>query len=439
MPPRFTWTTLCCLLALSTVTQSAAQAQTAAAQPFAFGDFTWMTGTNRQHKALLDSPYFTGSALLDINYAYAFARPIDNTLVGSTTTGRHNELNLLLGSLGGDLHVGDAHATLTLQVGSTATLVPRNDPSVNRGQYDLATAYRFVREAYAGYHFNVLGGLNLDAGIFMSYVGLFSYLNAENWAYQPSFVSDNTPFFFQGLRAQLFPNEHLKVELWLINGWQTYAKFNSLPGVGYQVNYRPCEALSLVSNGYAGTDTKGQPHRVRLHSDNSVVWRYYNAPEQAGLHRAALSFTVDVGGESGGGVQLTGKGRNPAQNFVGAMAYNRLWFVQDTLGLTLGGGYINNPGRYLVLAPPGLGAAAFSQNPGDPFSAWDASITLDYMPNETVTLRLEGLHRWASVPYFAGRGGVTSTTGYLTDATPGFRADLRRSENRVHVALMFRL
>ncbi len=28
-------------------------------EPFAFGDFTWLNGTNRQHKALLDSPYFT--------------------------------------------------------------------------------------------------------------------------------------------------------------------------------------------------------------------------------------------------------------------------------------------------------------------------------------------------------------------------------------------
>jgi hypothetical protein len=29
--------------------------------------------------------------------------------------------------------------------------------------------------------------------------------------------------------------------VWLINGWQTYGKFTSLPGVGFQIDYRPRE------------------------------------------------------------------------------------------------------------------------------------------------------------------------------------------------------
>jgi len=36
--------------------------------------------------------------------------------------------------------------------------------------------------------------------------------------------------------------------------------------------------------------------------------------------------------------------------------YNRFWFDNDRYGLTLGGGKINNPGRYLVLLPPINGA-----------------------------------------------------------------------------------
>jgi hypothetical protein len=55
--------------------------------------------------------------------------------------------------------------------------------------------------------------------------------------------------------------------------------------------------------------------------------------------------------------------------------------------LTLGG-QINNPGRYLVLLPPINGATAitgtpyFTENPGDPFKAWDASVAFDYMPSQ---------------------------------------------------------
>ncbi len=101
-----------------------------------------------------------------------------------------------------------------------------------------------LTEAYGGYHFDALHGINVDAGIFMSYVGLFSYYNFDNWAYQPSYVSSNTPWFFTGMRVQIFPTEKLKIEPWIINGWQSYGRFNDRLGLGGQVLYRPTGWLS---------------------------------------------------------------------------------------------------------------------------------------------------------------------------------------------------
>src|ERR1022692_676097 len=69
--------------------------------------------------------------------------------------------------------------------GMFSVTTPRNDGSVGRGQWDLRGAYKYFGEAYGGYHFNVNHGLNVDAGIFVSYIGLFSYWNFDNWAYQP--------------------------------------------------------------------------------------------------------------------------------------------------------------------------------------------------------------------------------------------------------------
>jgi hypothetical protein len=43
-----------------------------------------------------------------------------------------------------------------------------------RGQWQLDTAYRYISEAYGGYHFDTMNGINVQAGIFMSYVGLWS-------------------------------------------------------------------------------------------------------------------------------------------------------------------------------------------------------------------------------------------------------------------------
>jgi hypothetical protein len=99
------------------------------------------------------------------------------------------------------------------------------------------------------------------------------------------------------------------------------------------------------------------------------------------------------------------------------MLYNRLWFDKDKYGLTVGGGQINNPGRYLVLLPPINGATAvtgtayFPEDPGQPFHGTDGTITYDYMPSQYVTFRSEYGYRHSDVPYWAGRGGSTPPGG----------------------------
>jgi hypothetical protein len=114
--------------------------------------------------------------------------------------------------IGGDFHYANVRGRLMTQFGMYSFTTPRNDASPLRGQWDFDTAYRYVSEAYGGYHINKLNGINVDAGIFMSYVGLYSYYQFDNWAYQPSYVSSNTPWFFNGVRIQVFPTEKLKIE-----------------------------------------------------------------------------------------------------------------------------------------------------------------------------------------------------------------------------------
>jgi len=410
------------------------------AETYAFGDFTWMNGNDRRHAPLLQSKYVTWMAMVDVNYSLSDQHPIDNTVVGSTALARNNELELSCAQIGGEYNYKNTRAKIALQLGTRATIIPRNDNSTNRGQYDLADAYRYISEAYAGRHFDVWHGINVDAGIFMSYIGLFSYYNAENWAYQPSYTSDNTPWFFNGIRTQIFPTEKLKVELWLINGWQSYGKFNTAPGAGFSLDYRPNESVKFITNDYIGTDTQDKPDRIRFHSDNSVLVRYYNRPSGF-ISRCAFSVTGDIGFENGDGVTAFGGAGGPAQNFISGMAYNRVWFGKDRhFGWTFGGGFMHNPGRYLVLVPTGVAGQQFDASPGTQFDAWDLSTTLDWMPDDHTTFRLEYVHRAASIPYFAGPGGVTSPDGYINTPIPaGWSPDLVKSESRIILALIVRL
>jgi len=233
-----------------------------------------------------------------------------------------------------------------------------------------------------------------------------------------------------------------------------------------QILYRPTGWLSVLGNQYAfGEETLGVPGRVRYHTDDSIEIKYYDRPENF-VSKMAFSLTGDAGCEHGGGVSCySNTKQGPKQSFLGYMFYNRTWFNRDKYALTLGGGKINNPGRYLVLIPPINGATApsaainspyFTENPGDPFKAWDASGTIDWMPSQYITFRWEFDHRAANVPYWSGSGGITppnGNNGFPTQfvcmdgtsvASPTacsangglWTPDLKKIENRINLAIL---
>ena len=326
-------------------------AKVPASEPFAFADFTWLNGNARTKESPMDTKFFTPEIRADVDYVYDFNHPKDDTIGGSSEVFRSDEVQVTQLGVGGDFHFDNVRARVMTQFGLYSETTPRNDASPARGQWNLNDAYRYLSEAYGGYHFNVLHGINVDAGIFMSYIGLFSYYNFDNWAYQPSYVSSNTPWFFNGVRVQIFPTEHLKIEPWFVNGWQSYGRFNNRPGFGMQILWRPNGWFSILGNQYAlGEDAFNTPGRVRYHTDDSIEVKYYDRPGEF-VDKMAFSLTGDLGCEHGGGVSCAGNSaKGPKQSFLGFMLYDRTWFHNDKFGLTLGGGKINNPGRYLVSA-----------------------------------------------------------------------------------------
>jgi hypothetical protein len=406
------------------------------------GDWTWLNSNGHQVDSPMATKYFTPEFRADANYTLDYNHPIDDSLGGSTETFRSDEWQLEQISVGGDFRINNVRGRILTMDGLFATTTPRNDGSVNRGQWDLAAAYRYVSEAWGGYHWDVNHGLNVDAGIFVSYIGLFSYYNFDNWTYQPSFVSSNTPWFFNGLRIQWYPTKNLKIEPWIINGWQSYARYNGKPGLGGQILWRPKPYLDFVWNNYGlGEDDAGYPGRSRVHADYSVQVKFYDKPKNF-MDKIAWTLTGDAGCEYGGGPSsgpynaqglspemgtsstYTGgvnchssANGKPKQMFTGTMSYLRFWFKKDLYAVTLGGGLMNNPGRYLTLLPPINGATAvtgtpyFTENGGDRAQMHDGTVTFDYMPSQFITFCLETGYRYSDVPYWTGHGGITPPGG----------------------------
>ncbi len=249
-----------------------------------------------------------------------------------------------------------------------------------------------------------------------------------------------------------------------------------MPGFGFQILWRPVEEFSVLSNGYWGWDNQDAPGQWRFHSDNSAELRYFQDTSSSFITRAAFSITGDIGGEGGDGVTPFGGQSHPQSmagqytcatkktsdlsrpcdaNFISGMIYNRVWFG-DKFAWNIGGGYMHNPSRYLILDPTGNASpipqpesvsnvsyvpasSPYYTSFGSQFDAWDYETGIQYMPVEQVTYDLEFNHRQASVPYFAGHGGVTSPDGYITTATPsGWRPDLSKNDTRVIFALLVR-
>ena len=430
-----------CVAMLAWPAVSAAAPDSTASAPLAYADFSWIPGNAGASERPLTIGPFTGEFRMDDAYHYSFAKPSDNTIGGSSEVFRHGEFQVTQLGFGGDILYRNVMGRIMTQFGMYSTSTPRNDASPGRGQWQLDDAYRYLSEAYGGVHFDGLHGINLQAGIFMSYIGLWSYYNADNWTYQPSYVSSNTPWFFNGVRLQIFTSDKLKIEPWPINGWQSYGRFNSPPGFGGQILWRPNGSVSVVANQYVGKDTYANADRRRIHTDDSFMAKYLDHPGRA-LSRAAASLTFDAGSESGGGVSSS------SQYFIGFMAYNRVWFSGGRYGFTFGGGGIRNPGRYLVLVPPINGATAlsgtpyFTANPGDPFNAWDAQLSADFTPQPFVTFRAEYNYREANVPYFSGPGGVTPPGGNQGDpgsAVSGWSPDLVKVERRITFAMLVKM
>jgi hypothetical protein len=431
--------------------------------PFDGMDLTWVNGQNRQKNFPLTlkdkdgETILTGVTYLDAYYNYNFANPIDNTQTISSSIGRHNEFTLNLASIGIETNYKNIIGRVWLQYGQMGSIVNDLDGSVNRGRNTSINNLKYVREAAAGYHFDVWHGINVEMGIFMSYIGLESYVTQENWSYQRSMLCDFTPFYFSGARVQMHPSKNLRTEIWLLNGWQSYNSFSNSPGLGSSTYYRPSENLQLVANFYLGHDTQNpdtegnQSKRIRFHHDNSVVARYYKNPGSNGITQAAFSLNSHYGFQSN---NQKGDIVKAKDNFmIGTSLANRVWFNKNKMAVTVRADYMTNQSvvngvnvsPYLAFTPAATGNVPNNYDNaianGDKLKIFQFTTTFDIMPSDFVTFRLEYGYRNASIPYFTGSGGTTSASGWTngpTGTTP-WAADLKKSENRITLAVNFRL
>jgi hypothetical protein len=395
-------------------------------------DFSWMNGNNPQPSSLLTTGPVTFSLYIDGYYGWQVHRPIDHTVFPTTTAPRHNEISLNLAHLGVDVTGLDGPiGRLYIQYGSTVETIAGQDTTTTRGFYLTNRLLQNVQQAAVGWHFHRLHGINAELGIFPSYVGLESYLPEENWAYNHAFMSDFTPYYFFGFRGQLLLTRRFKLELWVVNGWQTFGQWHEARAGGYLWNWRPRDWLSLVNSFYIGREAQGDPDSLRLYSDNNLQIRYYHDPSSCFLRSLAFSLVTDAGHEHRG---------NAPSGWIGgiSLANHVEWTARWKSGIRLD------------LFEDQTQAISSKFPVGSPY-AWPgtgklvvggASVTVDYWPSPWLLTRLEYSHRDANQPFFSGHGGITGPGG-LPPVDPAaqaaFTPDLVKHDDRLTLNLTLRL
>ncbi len=398
--------------------------------PFGEFDFSWLNGSNRQPPSLLTVGPLTWSIYIDAYYAFQFHQPIDHTIFPTTTAPRHNEISFNLGILGVDLTGLDGPTgRIYVQYGTNTETTAGQDATVTRGYFLTAAAFKYIQQAAVGWHFHALHGINVEIGIFPSYIGLESYLPQENWSYTHAFVADATPYYFFGLRGQIFPTQRLKIELWLVNGWQTFGQWQEGRAGGYFLNWRPLEWLSLVHSLYIGQEVVGDPSSLRPYTDNNIQVRYYHGQGPHSIRSAAFSLTADIGYERRGAP-------TPDGWMGGCSLAHRIEWRSWIATAVRGDFFFDRRGSIIQRLPLGNPYALPS---GGPYLLGGISVTLDVVPSPWVLFRVEYSHRESNQPYFSDRGGITSPSGIQGPAASGFVPNLTNRDDRLLVNATLRL
>jgi hypothetical protein len=399
--------------------------------PFGAYDYSWMNGSNAQPSSLLGMGPITWSIYVDTYFAWQFSQPIDHTIFPTTVAPRHDEISLNLAHVGVDVTGLDGPTgRLYVQYGSMVETIAGQDTTTNRGFFLTNRLMQMVQQAAAGWHFHFWHGANVELGIFPSYIGLESYLPEENWAYTHAFMSDATPYYFFGFRGQLFPSDRLKIELWVVNGWQTFGQWHEGRAGGYLWNWRPSGWLSIVNSLYAGQEAQGDPDSLRIYSDNDLQIRYYERKGAPFLRSMAISLVGDLGYEHRG---------NAPSGPMGGMTLTHRWDWTERWKSTLRADFLYD--KTQAISPKFPVGAAYPWMGTDPFFAAGATATLDFWPSPWLVTRLEFSHRIANQPLFSGHGGITGPNGELPSASnPGsFTPDLRYTDDRLLLNVTLRL
>lgn len=296
-------------------------------------------------------PEFFG--YVGVYYGYDFNNPAGLTRPGFLySENLHNQIAVNLALLGARYTGERVRGTFAIQTGTYPDANYAPEPQV----------FKNIYEAWGGV--KVANHLWLDAGIFLSHIGLEGPNSRDNLTLTRSIMADNSPYYEAGAKLTYDPGKKWLVSVLAINGWQVIRDRNQNEAVGTQVQFRPSPKWLLNSSTFVGEgrnlpDSIGRQiryfHNFYVTYDPSVKWK--------------IAAAFDTGWEE----KFKQSGYNAWQG-ASLIVRRRLWERAGVVGRVE---YFHDPAG--VLAATRVGG----------LNTVGYSLGFDYLPVPRVILRAE--------------------------------------------------
>jgi len=327
-------------------------------------------------------------------YSYNFNRPSNGISHYRTFDNRHNAITLQNLALDFGWDSKHALAKVVLQAGhapNTYYGVSEPDmPGADGTPGSNAELWRYVQEAYVGWHLPVKTPMTLEGGIFLSPLGPEGMATNQNWTWSHTPLFYALPFYHAGARLHIQVSDKHDLRFGIYNGWNNIVDNNPQKSLAGEYTYTPSDRLLFNIVYFTGAE------------------RPPDAEVQGGWRHTVDSYVIAKPSPYVALLVRPVAGVEPTT--VGTA-----WWLAGSLGVRIQVAkwmYLSSIGTLLREQQAGNDDSGFSSPVFYP-TPWMATATgtADFRPGDHLSLKLEYRHDQAGVPlYFAGDVAGEGTT-----------------------------
>ena len=184
-------------------------------------------------------PEFFG--YVGVYYGYDFNNPASLTRPSFIySENLHNQIAVNLALLGARYTGERVRGTFAIQTGTYPDANYAAEPTIFKNIYEAWGGVKLAKYLW------------LDAGIFLSHIGLEGPISRDDLTLTRSIMADNSPYYEAGAKLTYDRGRKWLFSLLTINGWQVIRDRNQNEAVGTQVQFRPSAKWLLNSSTFVG-------------------------------------------------------------------------------------------------------------------------------------------------------------------------------------------